>query len=173
LYYTLPASNSRAALAEWSDFKAIAGTSQAVGFGRRFGESGRVRPAREAPQQPDVYALGFGLVRLTPGTRQPGVEFELQRVPLPLTPADGARVSEATIRLVTRNVSDPAVRYVFEIEGPENARETSAPLPAGDRETSWSPRLQLKNGAAYQWRVRVVKDGWAGQSAASSFRMSK
>src|SRR5688572_20789045 len=49
LYYAVSPQNPRATLAEWADFKAVAGTGQAIGWGSRFAESGRIRRASEAP----------------------------------------------------------------------------------------------------------------------------
>jgi hypothetical protein len=173
LYYTLPSTNSRAALAEWSDLRSVAGTQQAIGFGHRYEGVARIRRASDEPRSPDPYALGFGLVKVMTAGARPSVAYEVQRVPLPLTPADGARVGGGTVRLVTRNVADSGVQYIFEIEGPGNVRETSTPQPAGQNETTWSPRLRLKNGASYTWRVWVVKDKWQGQPAAASFHASE
>jgi len=74
MYFTLPASQQSTALKEWADFKATAGKGRVVGFGSSalFGQSqaeadayhaslGRVRPASEKPQSPDVYKLGSGV----------------------------------------------------------------------------------------------------------------
>jgi hypothetical protein len=95
LYFMLPsASDTRspreAALKEWADFKAIAGTGQAVAFGD-FGYIGefsdsflsersnspsmsdaaiffwdqKIRGERTAPQSPDRYPLNMGLTKLS------------------------------------------------------------------------------------------------------------
>ncbi len=173
MYYTLPGRNNRAALAEWSDMRALAGTHQTIGFGHRYEGTVRVRRASETPSAPDPYAMGFGLVKVMAVGSRPTVAYELQRVPLPVTPADGARVTGGAVQLVTRNVADADVRYVFEIEGPNNARETSSPIAAGKGETTWSPQLRLRNGAAYTWRVWTVKDTWRGQPAVASFQASE
>lgn len=74
MYFTLPATQQATALKEWADFKSSAGTGRVVSFGATFfsGQSqanadayhaslGRVRPASEKPQSPDVYTLNFGV----------------------------------------------------------------------------------------------------------------
>lgn len=83
LYYAVSPQNPRATLAEWTDFKAVAGTRQPIGWGSRFAEAGRVRPASETPANPDVYQLGFGLVKVMSGGARAGIAQQL----LNLTPA--------------------------------------------------------------------------------------
>ncbi len=51
--------------AEWSDIKSVAGKSEAVGFGTRWGRTKiRVRPASEAPASPDTYESNIGVVKI-------------------------------------------------------------------------------------------------------------
>jgi hypothetical protein len=171
LYYSLNSTNPRATRAEWSDMRAVAGTGQALGFGSRFEPLGRVRRASEAPTQPDTYPLGFGLAKVLTGARAT-IQHQLTLVPTPLTPADGGAVPAGQVRLVTRNIADPAVQYVFAIEGGSQS-ETSKPVPAGDGETAWSPALRLEAGREYTWRVSVVKGEEKGAPATASFRTSK
>jgi hypothetical protein len=90
LYFRLDRSQVEAIKNEWADLKAVAGTGQAIGFGRwgyigNFGglrpdmrsnmppyilEPGnphadfRVRPASEAPVSPALYQTNAGIVRL-------------------------------------------------------------------------------------------------------------
>ena len=85
MYFALPASQQSTALKEWADFKATAGTGRVVAFGESFfvGQSqaaadayhaslGRVRPASEKPQSPDVYKLGSGVYTVnTPSIMEP------------------------------------------------------------------------------------------------------
>ena len=60
----LDQSNGRISGAEWADLKVLVGSSEVVGFGARRGALGRVRPATEKPDNPDVYPLNVGVVRL-------------------------------------------------------------------------------------------------------------
>ena len=64
-YYRAPAGRESVALAEWNDLKSVAGTGQAVGFGRRYYSVGRIRPATETPARPDEYPIHFGVVKFT------------------------------------------------------------------------------------------------------------
>jgi hypothetical protein len=77
LYYSLPAQNPRAALAEWSDFTTVAGKNQPLGWGSRYAEQGRVRLASEKVANPDVYQLGFGLVKVMSAGARAGVAQQL------------------------------------------------------------------------------------------------
>ena len=169
LLYAVNRKNEHATHAEWADLKTLAGTGEAVGFGGRYQENGRVRRGNEAAANPDIYPLGFGLVKVFSKFQGPNVR-ELKHVPLPLTPADGGSARAGQVRLVTRNVPAADVQYVFEIEGGGSAREISQPISAGKGETSWSPQMRLRSGERYVWRVWVVKDDWRGQPATASFR---
>lgn len=72
LYYFVPSDTSAAViqhnktvLNEWMDLKAMAGTNEVVGFAGRRGPLGRVRPASEAPRDPDAYPpQNMGIIRL-------------------------------------------------------------------------------------------------------------
>lgn len=72
LYYSVPADTSAAIVQrnkiimnEWMDLKAVAGTNEVVGFAGRRGPLGRVRPANEAPRDPEAYPLqNTGVIRM-------------------------------------------------------------------------------------------------------------
>jgi hypothetical protein len=66
LYYKLPPGKEKAALKEWSDLKSMAGSDQFVGFGARYGEKRTVRSAETKPENPDVYGLDIGLIKVKP-----------------------------------------------------------------------------------------------------------
>jgi hypothetical protein len=78
LYYSLNATNERATLAEWADLKAIAGKSQAVGFGAKYKGLGHVRRANEAPANPEVYPLGIGLMKKLDSFSGPDIVRQLE-----------------------------------------------------------------------------------------------
>jgi hypothetical protein len=63
LYYKLPAEKSEVALKEWNDLKATAGSGDVIGFGSRHVAHPKVRSAQDKPENPDVYSVGFGLVK--------------------------------------------------------------------------------------------------------------
>jgi len=72
LYYSVPADTNAAIVQrnktitnEWLDLKTLAGTNEVVGFAGRRGPLGRVRPASEAPRDPDPYPLqNTGVIRM-------------------------------------------------------------------------------------------------------------
>lgn len=71
LYYKLPAEKPDVARKEWNDLKAVAGSGEVIGFGSRHGAKTKVRSANEKPENPDVYSVGFGLVK----TSQRGASY--------------------------------------------------------------------------------------------------
>lgn len=69
-HYAIPAgaaSNAQVVRNEWADLKSVAGTGEAVAFGRRYHPVGRFRRADEKPAAPDQYPLHNGVVKM--GTR--------------------------------------------------------------------------------------------------------
>ena len=79
LYYKAPAGRQSVALAEWNDLKSVAGTGQAVGFGRRYYSVGRIRPAAETPAKPDEYPIHFGVIKFT-GQAAPEVREVVDKI---------------------------------------------------------------------------------------------
>jgi hypothetical protein len=70
LYYVLPSSptNRQAALSEWDDLKAVAGTGQIVAFGAQWQGTPRLRPADQRPESPDPYTLNVGIRKINGNT---------------------------------------------------------------------------------------------------------
>ena len=66
LYYRCPDGKIAICGNEWSDLESVAGTVQAVGFGARFLDNGRVRKADERPAAPDVYPIQMGVFKHAP-----------------------------------------------------------------------------------------------------------
>lgn len=79
LYYTLKPGQEEVCKREWSDLKSVAGKGQGIGFGRRYQPNGRVRTAAEKPSSPDVYPIGFGIVKMGSEHRQNSIIEELRR----------------------------------------------------------------------------------------------
>lgn len=173
LYYTLGA-NERASRAEWNDLRSVAGTGDPIGFGGRYERLGRVRRESEAPARPDVYPRSpIGIVRMLTHHLGPEIERQLLRFPAPTSPADGARVPPGPVRLVTRNVRDTSVSYVFEIEGSAGVEETSPPIRPGKGETSWQPKLAVGRSQSYTWRVHTTQGKWTGHPASATFTVER
>ena len=175
LYYSVGlGANPPVARAEWNDLRSLAGTGTPVGFAGRYERLGRVRRAGEAPANPDVYPRSYiGIVKMLTAHLGPVIGRELMRVPAPLAPADGDRVPAGQTRLVARNVADTTLAYVFEIEGPGDAKETSDPIRAGKSQTTWQPKLSLRPGQSYTWRVRTTEGDWTGHAAAATFTVER
>jgi len=79
LYFTLLQGKEEICKKEWADLKAVAGTGQGVGFGRRYQPKGRVRKANEKPENPETYPIGFGMQKMGSMHNQPGVIAQLKQ----------------------------------------------------------------------------------------------
>jgi hypothetical protein len=173
LYYKAENGQENACRKEWADMKKVAGTFQIVGFGSSFKREGMgfVRESGEKPKTPDVYPVGFGLTKIRPNTDYKPIR-ELCEVPFPVQPGENDLVPPGEITLTVRNLLSPKhekARYVFQIEGSSGDKETSAPVSAGEKETKWTPRLALKPGATYVWRVRATDGNWKGPEVTARF----
>ena len=67
VYYKLPSGTDvKAALREWNDLKSMAGKEQLVGFGSRYGQKTTVRAEGTKPENPDLYSVDTGLMKVKP-----------------------------------------------------------------------------------------------------------
>jgi hypothetical protein len=64
LYYKLNTDKANASRNEWSDLKSVAGTGQIVAFGSRYAEKGTLRKKDAKPENPDVYPVAMGVIKL-------------------------------------------------------------------------------------------------------------
>jgi len=71
LYYALKPGKEEVCRREWADLKRIAGSESIIGFGVRSA-SVRLRKSDEKPENPDVYAVDMGLVKMY----DRGVDYE-------------------------------------------------------------------------------------------------
>ncbi len=120
---------------------------------------------------PDPHPLGVGMHRI-PGDTGWDLGRRLLSMPAPMAPAEDQAVEPGKVTLTAKNIlykknKDP--KYVFEIEG-STGKETSEPLAAGDKETKWSPKMEVKSGQKYVWRVWVVDGEWKGPVALTEFK---
>jgi hypothetical protein len=178
LYYRAPQGKEDVCRKEWNDMKKAAGTGQVIGFGSSYDLKGlgQVRKASEKPDRPDPYPVANGLVKIDlSNERGPFPNWtpiqNLLALPTPRTPAEGDLVPPGEITLVVRNITDkkhPRAKYVFELEGASGGKE-EATVEAGDKETRWTPKLKLKAGEKYTWRVRAAEGDWKGPVVTSSF----
>ncbi len=174
LYYRTVKGKENLCRKEWKDMKRIAGTGEVIGLGSRYDlvALGAVHHAREKAEKPDPYPLGMGLVRVRRGTDYPPVR-NLVALPVPKTPADGATINPGEVTLAIRNIGGPGParnQYVFELVNAAGQRETSEPIAPGEKETKWTPRMQVKAGEKYRWNVLAVDGQWKGPAASSTFQ---
>jgi hypothetical protein len=64
LYYSLAPGKEEVCRKEWADLKTTAGTEKLIGFGSRSSLSTRVRKPEDTPADPDLYRVGWGLVKM-------------------------------------------------------------------------------------------------------------
>jgi len=179
-YYSLTPGKEEACRREWADFKATAGTGQVIGFGAREYPKGRLRRASEKAEAPDPYPVASGLTRwmsqrewMSQRPTNYAPVDNLRSLPAPLAPTDGGEVKAGKVTLRARNadIGRGNLKYVFEIRAlTSGEHETSPPLAAGAKETTWSPNLQIKAGEKYTWHVKATDGQWTGPLASSEFR---
>jgi hypothetical protein len=174
-YYSIAPGKEEACRREWADLKTTAGAGQVIGFGSRGLNKGRFRKANEKLESPDPYPVDFGLTKMS---RRPSAYSpiqELRSLPAPHSPAEGAEVKSGKVMLIAGNIADGErknAKYIFEIKaGGSGEQETSPPIVAGEKETRWSPNLNVKAGEKYTWRVKATDGQWTGPVASSEFRV--
>jgi hypothetical protein len=173
LYYKAPSGKEDTCRKEWNDLKKAVGTGQVIGFGSRYNlkSLGKIRKANEKPDSPDSYPLSNGLVKIMDDDPDYQPIRSLRTLPAPQTPAEGDRVAPGEVTLVTRNIVDKKqtkAKYVFELEAASGGKEEGT-VEAGDKETKWTPKMKLKAGEKYTWRVRAVEGEWKGPVATTNF----
>jgi hypothetical protein len=174
LYYRAVEGKEDVCRNEWKDMKKIAGTGEVIGLGSRYNRAalGTVHRAGDKAEKADPYPLGMGLVRVRRGTDYRPIQ-NLVTLPAPATPIDGATIDPGKVTLTTRNIVSSGharAQYVFELANGAGDKETSDPIAAGDKETKWSPRMQVKAGEKYTWCVRAVDGRWQGPQVTSTFQ---
>jgi hypothetical protein len=124
-----------------------------------------------AREKPDPYPLGFGLTKLDGDYGRHWVNL-LGAVPAPVSPAEGSAIEPGKVTLKTKNVAcsdHKSAGYVFEIEEATSGKEESPVVAAAEKETEWTPRMEIKAGKKYTWRVHPVDGKWKGPNAETSF----
>src|SRR5262249_4509040 len=132
---------------------------------------GRPRKASEKPETPDMYPVGTGLIRFRDDTEYAPVA-NLLHYPLPLTPGEGDDVPAGEGEVGVRHTGGkghPNAGCALRVGG-GGKKEVSPAVPAGEKETHWSPAREIKPGEKYTWQVRVVDGTWNGPTASASFR---
>jgi hypothetical protein len=179
LYYALDPAKKAECRREWAEMQKAAGKRVVIGWAdssqrRRLG---RVRPFGAAADEPDRYPIGYGLTELWKGepvSDETPFSYvrSLMTTPAPVSPVGDDAVAPGKVRLVARNVRDPdraKAAYWFVIESASGEKDVSDPIHAGEAETAWTPRLQVKAGEKYTWRVQAVEGDWKGPANTAFF----
>ncbi len=193
LYYRFAAGKEEACRNEWADLAKLAQAragakerqNQAVSFGSRYMEKGRLRRAADKPENPDPYPIAMGIFRIRKDTNYAPID-DLFALPGALAPVDGGDAPAGPVTLVVSPIGLSAhtrAKYVFELERAEGVkkekpaeaakaveRETSPPIVAGEKDVRWSPKLEVKPHVRYVWRVRAVDGDWQGPVASFEFQ---
>lgn len=172
LYFALSEKKADAARKEWSDLQRLAGDGECVALGGRYQPKPKVRRADEKPASPDPYPVGSGLTKMKGETEYPPVRA-VRTVPAPVGPREGEEVKAGSVTLLARNMPEKGLKdakYVFELKNDSGEKETSQELAAGEKETKWTPAMEVKPGVKYTWRVWVADGKWKGAAAEASFK---
>jgi len=125
-----------------------------------------------ADLEPDLYPIGFGLVRVR-GDGDTSTHIKaLRTFPSNHSPANGDLVEAGTVRLVAGNIAESGSRYEykFDIESSDGQQQSSSAIQQGQKQTEWRPQLQIKPGVKYTWRVWVETAAGRGPVATATFR---
>ncbi|HVC99355.1 MAG TPA: hypothetical protein VND64_37160 [Pirellulales bacterium] len=169
LHYSLADGKQGVCRIEWKDLEKSAGTGKCIAFGQRHTELGKVRKFGDELNAPIPYPVAAGLFDLRDGDYEP--VKALAEIPLAVSPRDGGVAPAGSVEMRIRNVRGEAhaqAKYVFEISEREGeVGETSEPVSPGKELTMWSPKLKLKAGKEYVWRVRAIDGEWKSTSVES------
>jgi hypothetical protein len=177
LYYAIVPGEEEHCRREWSDMQKHAGTGEVLGWGdvERGGSFGRVRRASAPKGEPDAFPISSGVVLTRAGSNFPPARA-LRSMPAPVAPATGDEVAAGPVELSVRNLpgNRAGVKYQFEITNAAGEKETSPAVDQGKERTSWKPRMEVKAGEKYTWRVWAV-EGLAdnGPANTASFKGKK
>jgi hypothetical protein len=159
LHYAIVARDEEQCRREWSDMQKHTGTGEVLGWGdvERGGDFGRVRRATASKGEPDAFPISSGVVLMRADSNFPPARA-LRTTPAPVAPADGDEIAAGTVELTVRNLpgNRPGIKYQFEIENAAGEKEASPAVAQGKEKTSWKPRLEVKAGEKYTWRVWAV-----------------
>jgi len=177
LYFVAEKGKEDVCRKEWADMKKLAGKGQVIAFGSSYElkNLGRIQTGGGPLDKPETYPLGFGLSKIGDDSDFGPIK-DLRAFPVPADPGDGGLTPKGKVTLVARNIVDKKhakAAYIFEIEGPDGVKEISKEVDAGDKETKWTPKMELKGGEKYTWRVHAVDGTWKGPTATAKFETKK
>jgi hypothetical protein len=166
LYFTLVKDKEEQCRKEWADLKNVAGIGECIAFGARNQKPGTVRTGGIDPKSADPYPLALGLHKVG---KDNYLSEQLRAAPSPVSPSEGDLVPPGAVTLHIRNSVGSVgskVKYLFVIEDEAGKQEASPPLAPGEKETTWTPKMELKAGGKYSWRVWTRDDDKEDKSQA-------
>jgi hypothetical protein len=171
LCYSLPAEQQDLCRREWKDMEDVAGSGKCVAFGVRRRELGKVAEKKEG-LTPVPYTVAAGLFAVRADTEYEVIR-DLVTIPLAAAPVQGSLEVPGRISLKAvspRGKSHPHSKLVFDlVDLATGTRETSQPIPAEEKETTWSPEMLLKPGQRYSWHAEAIDGDWKSRSAETEF----
>jgi hypothetical protein len=169
LYYTLAPGKAAESRREWADLKSVEHTGQVVAFASRYQKLGTVRKVAERPEKPDEYPVENGLEKINGS----GIAKELRSFVIPNRPIDGGVADEKDVALSAHVIADKErrdVKYLFEISDGDDHKESSDPRQPDNELVKWKPKMKLKAGEKYTWRVWAVSGDWKGPVTVATFK---
>ncbi len=169
VYFALVAGKERQCRAEWADMQKVAGTGECIAFGSRYQPQGTLRKATDKADKPDPHPVAGGLFKVEKKNTE---AKKLRALPTPASPGEGDKVEPGEVTLRVKNVHDEehsGAKYHFEITAAGGEKEASGPIPAGEKETKWAPKMKVKAGVRYTWRVWTAAGTSKGPEATGTF----
>lgn len=174
LCYSLHQAKAALCRSEWKDLEDVAGSGKCIAFGSRYSELGKVAKKKDGAT-PVEYPIASGLFAIRSDTKYEVISG-LITIPLATAPTEDSIEAPGRITLKAvnpRGTEHQRAKCVFDIvELKSGTREKSEPIPSGERETNWSPAMQLKPGR-YSWQVEAIDGDWKSRSAETEFLVVK
>ena len=195
LYYTINKRDEALTRKEWAGLAKYAGTGQSVAFGATFPPNdsttppmtdeaafglhvqkynGRLRRIAEKPTEPDTFPfrMGNAIVDMAVDPARATLKYVFH-VPDAASPADGGFAAAGGVELVAKNAATDGLTYHFTIESLDGRKDSSGPVPSGEKQTKWTPKMKLRAGGTYTWSVAASAGSGQLYPAATSTFIAK
>jgi hypothetical protein len=163
-----PGKDRTAAIAQWRDLQALAGTGKVVTFGSRYemlaadAKPWRVQEKTDAaPRELPAWSAGYGLDKPTNVDYGPARALGLLPRCLPVDIGKDRLPAEWPARSVAFSctnctAADADLRYQFVVDTSDGERFASELVAPGKGTTTWQTHLALQVGEQVSWTVHVV-----------------